>query len=261
MRYFFEKFLLGLTFVLGATALTANSQDIVFSGGSGDITWFYNSTNDSWDTVFREKGSTIATGLTNPYGTPPGGVGTATGSDTDFRFDTLTTLITAPQIRTFNGTTFYTAGTSTPGTPDLGVRTRLRELDANDNSVPQFGTPDSEVGFLLTLDWANSTKPTDAEFVLYRTVAGVDQVRYNTANGDLSSEWPSWGHSHWIWGFSQLGDYNLVFNFQGLGGTYGPSGEGSVNLAFSVVPEPSSLLLMAGAGMILVGRRRRTVQV
>jgi hypothetical protein len=260
VNYIIKNFQLGLTLAFCLTTSVAFSQDILFSGGSGDITWFYNSTNNSWDTVFRQKPSSVASGLTNSYGNPPGGVGGATGNDSDWRFDSLTMQVANPQIRTFNGTNFWTAGAETPGTPDLGVRTRLRELDENNNAVAQFATPDNQLGFLLTLDWANSTRPTDGEFVLYRNVGGTDLVRYDTASGLLASEWPSWGHSHWIWGFSRPGDYNLVFNFQGVGGTYGPSSTGTVNLGFSVVPEPGSCLLMAGAGMILVTRRRRSPQ-
>lgn len=238
--------------VVGMVSLTlttgfSSAQDINFTEGSADITWFYDSTNDSWDVVFRNKGGTVATGLTSQYDGPPGGFG---GGD-DWNFDTLNVHVTNPLVKTLNGNQYYTAGAQVtpPGRPDLGIRIRLRELDGDGNAVDQFSD------FRLELDWAASTKPMDAQFAMFNNEG--DLIRYETADDILSSDWPISGHSHWNWAFSHLGDYNLVFNFQGIGGAYGPSSSGTVNVGFSVVPEPSSVLMLMGTGIVLFGRRRR----
>jgi hypothetical protein len=229
----------------------ASAQDIVFSGGGADITWFYDSGEDSWDVVFRSKGNTQATGLTNPYAGPPGGV----GAGSDFNFDTLTVDVQEPILRVLNGTPYFSAGPSgQTQTPDLGIRTRLRELDESENQIDQFDS------FRLVLDWANSTKPTGAEFAMWNFDGdGNPIILYETAQSDLTHDWPAWGHTHWVWGFSQLGDYELAFTFEGLGGEHGPSALGSTSVNFSVIPEPTTAgLLIAGAGALLMRRRRAT---
>ncbi|MCC5829382.1 MAG: PEP-CTERM sorting domain-containing protein [Phycisphaeraceae bacterium] len=235
-----------LPLAAGASAL---GQDIVHSAGGADITWFYDSELGSWDVVFRAKGTTVATGLTNPYPGPPGGVG---GSSSDYVFDTLTIDVAAPGTDTLNSIFYYTAGPS-GFDPDPGIRTRLRELDADQNEVDQFDT------LRIEIDWDNSIKPIGSEFALWNRddFGNPDQVLYETADGQLSHDWPAWGHSHWVWGFSQPGDYTLKLDFVGINDGEVASSPGSVLVNFSIVPEPATAMLLLAAGSVVTLRRRR----
>ena len=242
-----------------AIAAPAAAQSIAFSEGGADLTFFYNSTADSWDTVLRAKGNTVATGLDSPYGTPPGGVG---GSADDFTFTELTVQLTASPLIEVNGTGYFVtpaAGTgySIPSLPDLGFRARLREED-NGTAVPQFDN------LRVTLDTAASSMPAGADFILFRPGDPLEGepanvIVYETATGELAHDWPAWGHTHWHWGFSEQGDYSLVFDFHGIGGLHGPSASDSVTVNFSVIPEPRAFA--AAFGLIALGlvyfRRRR----
>ncbi|MCC5805471.1 MAG: hypothetical protein JJU00_03995 [Opitutales bacterium] len=246
---------------LGAAALAAPvaAQSIAFSEGAADITFFYSSANNSWDVVFREKGNTVATGLTTPYGTPPGGVGGSTG---DHNFTELNVLVSDAPAISVNGISYFVtpAADTTYNTdtqPDLGFRTRLKEVD-NGNEVDQFDN------LRATLNPTESTMPTDAEFILFRAgnpLEGEPEtiILYETNAGDLVHDWPAWGHTHWHWGFSEQGEYSLLFDFQGIGGLHGPSSTDSVRVNFSVIPEPGTFA--AAFGLVALGivffRRRR----
>lgn len=233
------------------------AQDIVFTSGVADVTFFYDSVADSFDVVFRSKGvNTSATNLTSPYGTPPGGVG---GSADDYNFSTLTAVLSAAPTVNVGGTNFYVSpasgtGYATVDQPDVGIRTRFRE---NPGPVDQFAT------FRLTLDLGNSVLPSGAEVAIFRTDGdlSVTATQLNTATATLQSDWGVYGHEHWHWGFSELGDYNLVFNIQGLGGTEGPTAVGTFELGFQVIPEPSSAAVALGAvaaAAVYLRRRQRS---
>lgn len=243
--------------LLGISQPSATAQNIVFSGGGADLTFFYDSDEDTWDTVFRSKDDTVATGLTNPYGTPPGGVG---GSANDFRFDTLTVSLTQPGTFELNSINYFITPASggffaSSSQPDLGIRTRLRE---GDPAVDQFDN------FRMTLDWANSTFnggaiPTGVEFAMFTDDGfGSPVVNYETAASDFVHDWPAWGHDHWHWGFSQPGEYNLAFTFQGINGGNPDSSIGSTSVQFDVVPEPAAgTLLLLAAALFFLARRKQ----
>ncbi len=229
----------------------ALAGDIELTGGAADLTWFYNSEQDAWDVVMRTKGNTEATGLDSPFAGPAGGVG---GSDNDYDFNTLTVYAATPTPRSLNGIDFYTIGPSAEhGRPDLGIRTRLRELDADEQTIDQFD------GFQLTVDWENSQKPDGAEFAMWNldSFGAPDQTLYDTSEGDFQREWAQWGHTHWVWGFSEPGEYELAFDFEGVGGQYGDSANpGNTSVNFTIVPEPGSLALLGVGGAVLLMRRR-----
>lgn len=250
----------GLAF---AFAVPVSAQSILFTEGGADLTFFFDSVNGTFDTVFRTKGNTVATGLTNAYGTPPMGVG---GSANDFRFTDLTVQVTAAPSVTVNGIAYLVtpaAGTAynIETQPDFGFRTRLRE-DDNGTDVNQFAN------LRVTLDTVASTMPAGADFILFRAgdpLAGepANVILYETAVGDLIHDWPAWGHTHWHWGFSQPGDYSFVFDFQGIGGLHGPSSIDSVTVNFSVIPEPRAFAAAFGLiafGLVFFFRSRRPVK-
>lgn len=241
--------------------------EIVFTGGGADLTFYYDRPNDSFDVVFRAKGNTQASGLDTPY-TPPQGV---LGGGNDFSFSTLHLMVTDPQQGLLNGNLYNTIGPASAaatGRPDLGLRTRFREQVYDFASNPISGVRFDQFDHVeFTLDWANSTKPVNAEFALWNldSDGGPDKILFETASGKLATDFPNWGHSHWIYGFSELGDYDLAFTVQGIGGALGDSSVGTFRLGVTAVPEPmTGGLLAVGLGCLAVGRfvrRRRSAQV
>ena len=252
--------------LMGGLFLAAGSASatIIFTGGQGDLTFFYESAEDRWDIVFRDKGATQASGLNNPYSGFTGIVGADSG---DNNFSTLRVNISSAPVQIVNGIGYLVSpanGSSiysdSSTNPDLGMRFRLRENEVALGNPEGSTTANQFDNVRLTLDWTNSTRPAGAEFALFGWDAfgSPASVLYETADGNFSHDWGNWGHTHWHFGFSEVGDYSLVFDVEGIGGTYGASaGSSQVVLNFNVVPEPSTALL----GMFAMGalglRRRR----
>lgn len=228
----------------------SHAQVIDFHAGGADMNIFYDGAQDKWDVVFRAKADTVATGLTVQADQVRHGA-----AATDFRFDTLNVIINQPLLAQAGARSYFI----TPALgqtyvnaqePDLGVRTRLR-TDAVTN---QFTT------FTMTLDWANSVRPTGAEFALFQFDAfGGPVFAYETAADNLARNWPVWGHTHWHWGFSELGNYTLAFNLQGELPGGGLSSIGTAMVNFEVIPEPATVAVFAGlAAIVFILLRRRT---
>lgn len=239
--------------------------EIVFTGGGADLTFFYDRSPSEadggarFDVVFRPKGDgTIATGLDSEY-VHPTQLEFAKGPD--YTFDKLSLRISDPANMTLNGRD-YIGTDGSPGAvgrPDLGIRTRLRE-------DTQFGPFTQFDSLRMTLDWENSTKPVGADFAMWNEDAleNPQTIRFETAANILETDFLGWGHSHWHYGFTELGDYDLVFNIQGIGGGLGSSSVGTFRLGVTAVPEPmTGGLLAVGLGCLAVGRfvrRRRSAQ-
>lgn len=250
--------LLGGLLPVFATAIQAAT---VFTGGLADLTFFYDSANDRHDVVFRTKANTEASGLGPAYGAPPGGVGGDVANDRTF--DSLRIVVSAAPVVTLNGIGYLVTPASgsslytDPSQPDLGIRTRLREnaINPGDPVVQQFAN------LRLSLDWAASLKPSDsAAFALFNTTAfgEVGTVLYDTAAEDFTHDWGNYGHTHWHFGFSEAGDYSLVFAIDGVGGAYGDDDTpGTVTLQFTVIPEPATAGMALFAAGLLGLRRRR----
>lgn len=261
------KFCVAIMALPLALLVTPVQGEIVLSGGGADLTFFYDRPNSKFDVVLRTKGSTDATGLTDPYTAPMGAIGT---SSSDYNFDSLRLNVASPQQGMLNGNLYNTIGPSSaaaPGRPDLGLRTRFREqvYDFQGNPIPSV-TFDQFENVQLTLDWANSVKPNGAEFAIWNTdpFGNPNQILFETANGQFATDFPSWGHSHWIYGFSQPGEYELQMGIQGIGGALGNSSVTPFSFSVTAVPEPmTGGFLAAGLGCLAVGRfvrrRRRAV--
>jgi surface-anchored protein len=264
---------------ISSLSVPALAVPITFNGGGADLTFYYDSTDNSWATVFRAKGTegqpttATATGLTAPFNstsTPATWAGTvgnvvpaANGDTGDYTFTTLTTNIATATQRsvTTSGTTtsYYVASASNstinPTTPtaDLGIRTRLRQnLTGTSTSVPP--ATDQFASFNLTLNPAASTfngSPlvgSGAFVSLLHWDANSDPVAMiDSAAGLLTANFGNYAHVHRNWGFSQYGEYSLAFNLQGVGGTYGDTAAiGTTTIGFvTAVPEPGTVSLAA----------------
>lgn len=258
-----------VAFLAGSVSV-ASGQAIVHQGNQADLTFFYESqlNGGTWHILFRDKGSTIATGYDSSHQFPgfTGQVGTD-GSSGDHTFDSLGVLLNTTTMQNVNGTDYFISAANgssifATGTPDLGIRIRMREDQValgvgSETSVLQFDS------FNLTLNGVTSTN--GGEFVMFNSdgFGNVDVVRYETLANIMSSDWPLAGHSHWHYGFTAYDTYTLNFTAQGVGGLYGNTTE-DFSLTFTVIPEPSTyalflgLALLGGIAGLRFRRQRRT---
>lgn len=255
--------------------MAVQAQNINFTGGAADLTFYFESTGPNtgnWFSVFRAKGtanqptSATATELTSPFtgftGIAGNQVPAVPGNTGDYNFNSLMVTANTAGTATVGGTTFFTLTASgspfnpTVATPDLGIRTRFASQSTN-----QFPG-----GMRLTLDVANSLfngvplASSGAHVGLFYWEFSEPIALINTNGGSSFADFAMSGHVHRNWGFTHAGTYNLAFNMSGLGGTgdYANVPPGSVGVSFNVIPEPSTfLLLIAGAGIFAGSRRFR----
>lgn len=247
--------------ILSLCPIVVSAQNITHTAQSADLTFFYDPTanaGDRWDFAFRAKsgGPTVATGLTNPSPTRAGSAnGPFSGSNQDFQFDSLTYVIGAST--TVNGDSFFLSSWGGTGslfnqnatTPDIGIRTRLQNTDVN------FST------FALTLDSFSGP----GEIIFMDTI--FDFI-YDSRdiNFDSSTVWYSTpnGHTHFHFGFSEIGSYSLNFLVNGTLSDSTVADTGSLTVNFEVIPEPSQIALFFGLGafgaiLLLRNSRRKKV--
>jgi hypothetical protein len=281
-----------LALVGGPFGSTGKAQALIdVTGASADVTFYYDSVADTWATVFRAKGTTgqptttVASGLTAPFNsisTPATWTGlvgyveaTTPGHTGDYVYTTLTVQL--PTVATLNvgPTTFFISPASgspffnptDPGgtVPDIGIRTRLRENEVamgsgSDPAANQFASFDMTLN-LSASTW-NSLALDDAgapEVGLFHWDTFNNPVALiNTDTSTLTANFGNYAHVHRNWGFSQYGNYSLVFDIAGVGGTYGATAStSSFTMNFNVIPEPSTgILLFGGLGLAALLRKR-----
>ena len=130
---------------------------------------------------------------------------------------------------------------------DFGIRPRLWDEEG-----------DLFDSFTMTL--ADISGP--GEFALFapHPIFGTTVFAYNTADNVVSYDWEPWGHEHWHWGFTVIGDYELVFDFHAQFPDERMTAAGSKTVNFEVIPEPATMALLAGIGIfgvVLWSRSRR----
>jgi surface-anchored protein len=283
--------LLALLGILLLAAPQVQAANIVFQDEEGDLTFFYDSVANTWATVFRAKGTadqpttTEATGLTAPFNgssTPatwPGIVGNVVadpaGDTGDYTFTTLTTEVNTATTVALGAVNYLVS--SAEGSPflegagaDLGIRMRLQENFTLENSEPDPNV-NQFTGFNLTLNPAASTfnggpLVGNANVSLINWDGSENPIaQIDTATNTLTANFGNYEHVHRNWGFSNYGDYSLVFDLVGVGGAYGDTAAvGTTTINFAVaVPEPGSVslaalgLLGAAGGFRWLRRRHR----
>jgi surface-anchored protein len=269
---------------ISSLSVPALAADITFDTpvpgktGAADLTFYFNSasgTAGAWVTTFRNGSTNTSPATANAFplnspfssGTWTGIVGnvvpSANGNQGDYTFNTLTTnVFTTKQVQV--GTTNYfvsTAGSGTnaspnnpsTSTPDLGIRTRLRENQdvmgtGTNTAANQFDS------FNLTLRLADSTfngNPLGSSGAFVSLLGwnnfGATEVLIDSAANDLTANFGNYAHVHRNWGFSQYGTYNLAFDLQGVDGQYGATAAvGTTTIGFvAAVPEPGTVSLAA----------------
>lgn len=266
---------------LVCSAPQSQAQVVTLTGGSADLTFYYQSGSDTWRTLVRHKTGTAGSGFTNIWTPFTGAVGTqipgSPGQNGDYVFSTLTTVINSNTQFTIGANTFWVsskAGTPTllnnPAVPDLGIRTRLREDEValgNPSGNPlanQFDSVNFTLDLTLSTFNGNPLSNAGSPHVAFFTVTGdpfvadtADTAYLNTGVNDLVSNWGNYTHQHRHWGFSELGDYSLVFNINGVGGSYGAiASTGQFTADFQVIPEPAAAIFFGLAALAYVVRRR-----
>jgi len=237
--------------LLAAAPVAMQAQDIVFSAGTADLAWYFDSSTQSWDVLFRSKANTQATGLDTLYTRPREGAPNGT-TEFDWQFTSLLTQLSAAPF--YDGYYVSRRADITYNDPDFGFRTRLRE-NVGGTVVDQFDT------FTLSLDLASTARPAGSEVALFTYVDGQPSFLLESASDLTQNNYGVWGHSHYHWGFSQQGDYSVVLNFWGTkDGVNTPIG--TTTLDFQVIPEPSTVAMFLGLGVLgaalLLRRRKRS---
>lgn len=273
MRSLHKRGLIALLLMTGGLFHSpANAQNIVLNEGSGDIFFLYNSSADVWNTVFRVKGTTVASGLTTPFNTTSdpalwtgilgNEIPTAPGATGDHLYDSLTVNLQTTATIDVDGTDFFYTHTSgqfqnpDAGVPDLGIRIRLRE-DQVVMGIGSNAASNQFENFTFTLNTALSTfngtplQDTSAHVSLFGNDGfGNPEVLFNSAGvNQLEGTFNNiWTHQHRNWGFSEYGQYAVVLDVQGVGGEYGNSNH-QATINFDVIPEPGTMaLLLVGLG-------------
>ena len=150
-------------------------------------------------------------------------------------------------IGTGVGGVFWTLSqTQTTGEPFVGVG--AEELNPTDWTGP------------IRVILVSMSAPLGAQFSLWQTDAfDVPTFFMSTFVGGISSadffEIEAGDHMHFGWGFTELGHYDLTFEFTGTHAVDGLK-TASATYTFNVIPEPSAALMSLLGGLFLLRRRR-----
>ena len=186
----------------------------------------------------------------SPVGDAPDGKEYAPGALTVQTFLTTTRASGAAwdPVGVSSGESFWLfSETEIAGSPFLGIG--AEELTAAD-----------WVNGEITITLTGMTSPLGATFSLWQTDAGVPTFFMSTLDGISGSDaylmdLDVGDHSHFGWGFTAEGDYELTFEISGVHVADGAK-SATATYNFSVIPEPSSALLGAIGALAMLRRRR-----
>lgn len=142
--------------------------------------------------------------------------------------------------------TYYLPESETPGVPYLGLATE--ELSPGDWTTPITWTINSVTGSGVTAG---------GQFSIFQDLSSPT-VFASTFSGLLNFNTPIGGHTHFNYGFTQPGVYDVAFTVSGTHILDGPQlDSGTFRFDVTAVPEPTSI----GGALVLAGtwvmRRRR----
>lgn len=163
---------------------------------------------------------------------------------TEYEPDELTVFVNPSSTVTLSATTYYwlpetESAANLNGVPFIGIG--LEELNAGDWNG------------LLTFTLLSINGP--GQFRLWQDdgFGGANDF-INTAASVLSFDIAAETHTHYNWGFTELGVYELEFQ---ISGTHNVDGAQSGAAIFTyAVPEPSTALLALGGALLAFLRRR-----
>jgi len=192
----------------------------------------------------------------------------ATVGEGEYEAGELTVLIPYSTEATSSGGTIGTTIGAPSGTKYWVLPQSSTVAEGLNPEAPFLGIGAEE---LTPADWDGpisitlTGKTGPGEFALAQDVLGT-LTFYMATEGGIDAadayDMPAGGHEHFMWYFTEPGEYELSFDFEG---TYDPDGPGGVDgvleqasasYNFLVVPEPSTALLAALGGLGLLRRRR-----
>jgi surface-anchored protein len=132
------------------------------------------------------------------------------------------------------------------------------ETDAAEQNAPFIGIgleeldPDDWDGS-ITIKLTGITGP--GNFLLWQSGFPAETLFLDSTDLNLSFMLTPGSHTHFNWGFTEIGLYELQFTIEG---THFDDGfqSATANYQFQVVPEPSTVLL-GGLGLLALMRRKR----
>lgn len=134
--------------------------------------------------------------------------------------------------------------------------------DAAANGVVYLGVGLEElqagdwVGGTVTITASIVSGPAGGEFRMWQDDGGGGAIDFiNTDGGPSSFVQTAGSHTHYNWGFTELGTYEIEFGISGEHVVDGVIGNTSATYTFQV-PEPSTALLGVLGGLLLLRRRR-----
>lgn len=234
-------------------ALSSPAFSAVYSAGHGDIGIAYEGSGPVFFFHYHLGSTATLDGV--PVGNPPDGE--------EFEPSDITllvpqsTMLTMPNNATLNNGTGVAAG---------GSIWILPKDEAS--GVPFLGFATEE---LVQADWAGGitfalgavTSPSGSgNFSLWNTDSfGSPQFQFSTnnptgtANGNNTFVLPIPTHAHYNLGFSEVGTWDIEMT---VSGTHVADGfqSSTRNFSFTVVPEPTSVLLVSLGSLVLLRRRR-----
>ncbi len=180
-------------------------------------------------------------------GGPDGAIinGVREENETEYEADELVVFVNPTSTTLLGATTYYwlpetETAAAANNVPFVGLG--LEELDVDD-----------WVGGTVSLTLLSITGP--GQFRLWQDDGFGGAINYiDTESNLMSFNLAPGSHTHYNWGFTELGEYDLEFQ---ISGTHQIDGAQSASATFTyAIPEPSSALL-ALSGLLYGFRRRR----
>lgn len=172
--------------------------------------------------------------------------GTRVTADTEYEPDELIVFVRPTSTTSLGGTSYFwlpetESAAFANDVPFMGIG--LEELEVSD-----------WVSGIVSISLINISGP--GEFRLWQDDGFGGAIDFiNTDGGSTTFDLAAGSHTHFNWGFTELGTYQLEW---GISGNHVIDGAQSGSAVYTyAVPEPSTVLLTFGAALFFGLRRRR----